>query len=960
MTDAIGTAAIYVTGNTDDLAVAIQRAKGLMSGMGAQAQAEAAKLTAADRQRIASLNQQIDKLGMTREQQLAYNVTLRTSGTVQTELLNKIRANSAGIVAQGKAVEKAGIQFNQYGLSQKQQVAAMRQVPAQITDIFTSLQGGQNPLTVLIQQGGQLKDVFGGVVPAARALGSQVLKMVNGWTLLGGALAVTGFAYLQGEQRANAFNSALIMSGQATRLNSDELQAMAQSLDNVSGVTTRQAADALTQIVATGKIATGQSLLVAEAAARMQDVTGKAMSETISEYAELARDPANAILKLNESENFLTQAVYARIKAMQDAGDIEGAAAAATEARAQAQIERAAQVEASLGLVSGAWFKIKQNTGEAWDSAVNYFVNLDREAKDASNTLSRMWQSIKMPGIAGMFGMQAALSGGSESAEDAAARQKAAADQKAINSEAQRQLDAIIAGNRTRAEQQDLEIQRIKNLAKATNLDTEATNKLIDASNKAYNASLAKGPKPVNLDNAQSSAALQAIKDNLAEEQNAIQNSTRTLQAEYAAKLVTSQEYYAKTRDLLKQDTAAQEKALTDQIAFLKSRNVAGKDSINVTKEIGQLESKLAKVRADSGTQLAILGIQETAFNKNRALAADAFREALERSNEAAQASVNAAVARIGMGQQEAAQLEKIAQIRADSADKEAQYARDFAKDNDREQYEQRIADLQHFTNERIRIEVDGFAAVKEAQADWLNGLNAGLQNWLDATRDVAGQVAAVTNRSMDTVADAFTEAASTGKFAWKDMLVSILKDVEKFLVKQTILKFVQLAMSLFGGGATTSGTGAGASVNFGNNTSDFATNMGSFIANAKGNAYSGSPSLSEYSGTVVNRPTPFLFAKGAGVMGEAGEEGIFPLSRGSDGKLGVKAIGAAGGGQIVSVPVSITINSDGSANSQVSTGEDAARFREFGENMRSMAQQEIQRAMRPGGSLWRAGVSTG
>ena len=48
------------------------------------------------------------------------------------------------------------------GISDKQTAAALRGVPAQFTDIIVSLQGGQAPLTVLLQQGGQLKDMFGG------------------------------------------------------------------------------------------------------------------------------------------------------------------------------------------------------------------------------------------------------------------------------------------------------------------------------------------------------------------------------------------------------------------------------------------------------------------------------------------------------------------------------------------------------------------------------------------------------------------------------------------------------------------------------------------------------------------------------------------------------------------------------------------------------------------------------
>ena len=48
------------------------------------------------------------------------------------------------------------------GLSAAQMTNNLRMVPAQMTDIVTSLASGQKPMTVLLQQGGQLKDMFGG------------------------------------------------------------------------------------------------------------------------------------------------------------------------------------------------------------------------------------------------------------------------------------------------------------------------------------------------------------------------------------------------------------------------------------------------------------------------------------------------------------------------------------------------------------------------------------------------------------------------------------------------------------------------------------------------------------------------------------------------------------------------------------------------------------------------------
>ena len=83
------------------------------------------------------------------------------------------------------------------------------------------------------------------------------------------------------------------------------------------------------------------------------------------------------------------------------------------------------------------------------------------------------------------------------------------------------------------------------------------------------------------------------------------------------------------------------------------------------------------------------------------------------------------------------------------------------------------------------------------------------------------------------------------------------------------------------------------------------------FFANADGGVYS-SPSLSQYSGQVVSKPTFFAFARGAGVMGEAGAEAILPLKRNASGKLGVQASGSGGGHTFHFTLNGITSEADG------------------------------------------------
>src|SRR5690606_36214751 len=72
------------------------------------------------------------------------------SGDVLEPYLGQLRKAE---MAQAASVKSMG----SMEMSAKATAAAMRGVPAQITDIAVSLQGGQRPLTVLLQQGGQLK-----------------------------------------------------------------------------------------------------------------------------------------------------------------------------------------------------------------------------------------------------------------------------------------------------------------------------------------------------------------------------------------------------------------------------------------------------------------------------------------------------------------------------------------------------------------------------------------------------------------------------------------------------------------------------------------------------------------------------------------------------------------------------------------------------------------------------------
>lgn len=189
--------------NADSLASAL----GKMTQAGNQASNSASKVKKATKEEADALSDLLDRID-------PVNAALNKLDKQQREL-SKFKAkdmiDDETFDAYSKKIEVTrnrltgfSDQLNKTGMSAKQTAAAMRMVPAQLTDIVVSLQGGQAPLTVLLQQGGQLKDMFGGIVPAAKALGSYVLSLANPFTVSAAAVGVLTYAIYQNRQEIEA------------------------------------------------------------------------------------------------------------------------------------------------------------------------------------------------------------------------------------------------------------------------------------------------------------------------------------------------------------------------------------------------------------------------------------------------------------------------------------------------------------------------------------------------------------------------------------------------------------------------------------------------------------------------------------------------------------------------------------------------------------------------------------
>ena len=268
------------------------------------------------------------------------------------------------------AQEAASQGLGKIGMSAKATEAALRGVPAQFTDIFVSLQGGQAPMTVFLQQGGQLKDMFGGAAPAAKALGGYVLGLVNPFTVAAAAAAALGAAYYQGSQEADEFVRAIVLTGNASGVTTSQLRDYAREIDAVVG-TQAQAASGLADFVAAGVRGGEELRRYTQTAIEWEKVTGQAVGKTAEQFSALQKDPLAAVLKLNEGANFLTVSVYEQIKALEDQGKKAEASRVAMDALDSSMRDRGKTIKESLGYIERGWLSIKGAAADAWDAMLN-------------------------------------------------------------------------------------------------------------------------------------------------------------------------------------------------------------------------------------------------------------------------------------------------------------------------------------------------------------------------------------------------------------------------------------------------------------------------------------------------------------------------------------------------------------------------------------------------------------
>ncbi|MIE50343.1 phage tail tape measure protein [Salmonella enterica subsp. enterica] len=209
--------------------------------------------------------------------------------------------------------------------------------------------------------------------------------------------------------------------------------------------------------------------------------------------------------------------------------------------------------------------------------------------------------------------------------------------------------------------------------------------------------------------------------------------------------------------------------------------------------------------------------------------------------------------------------------------------------------YQEALALNKRYLDERLRDQ-QGFYAASDAQrSDWADGMREGFANWADTASDYASQSADLVNNAMSGLVGNISDALAGNKVDWEDWASSVLQSMQKIILNAMLVDSLRSASNSGFFSSIGGMFGAGAGAASGSTPSGAYNSAVSGIKlNAKGGAYA-SASLSAYSNSIVRTPTYFAFAKGAGLMGEAGPEAIMPLTRSADGSLGVRMVGTPG-----------------------------------------------------------------
>lgn len=769
------------------------------------------KLDATTKRFLASLERESDQAGRTRSEYLQLRAAkmgvadqagpmiarLREQEAAQRAAADAAKLEAAAVKEAMRAKQAGAQVFSEYGMSAKQTTAALRQVPAQLTDIVVSLQGGQAPLTVFLQQGGQLRDVFGGAAPAARALGAAVGRMVTPLNLALAATAGLALAFYEGSKQANEFNRAIIASGGSAGLSAAGLAQAAAQVGAIAGAygIAREAAVALAE---TGTLSGGNLESALRGVTAGVEVTKKSVADMVTIFSDLQKDPIKAVTELNVKYNFLTAAVYNQIRALQEQGRTQEAATLAIRTFADTLENRQSKIVENLGYIERGWRAIKNEIAAATETAVSFGRQQtdDRALVQARNRLASYRQSAG-PGGGAPGSRIAELVKEAELEVNTIERRigaqnrlaeyqgRANADRQAAFAAEQRITDQIDKG-KTKQQQLNDELGKFRKDLESIRAANPSSAALKPENIAAAEAAIRNRFKEGG--GGGSVAAGVRLLENLRQQEQA----TRA-QLDADEKLTSSQQKLVQFSQQIadikeKKILTADEKSL-----LANERAIRNQYEKNIAAEV-ELENRKKTTKELERQQKLYDQFVERARQLEMTMA---------QANEGRRTQNDQRLAMFGLGTQSQEQMRGRMQIE----DEFKKYRDQLTKATPEsllgsDEYKREVEKIKESLRQALADQDAYYNSLREKQANWVNGANQAVQNYVDNAANVAATTDKIFSDAFKGLEDVLTNFVTTGKLSFEDLSRSIVASVTRAIIQAQIV--APLAKSLqgsFGGG---------------------------------------------------------------------------------------------------------------------------------------------------------------
>ncbi|HFS4295064.1 TPA: phage tail tape measure protein [Escherichia coli] len=693
---------------------------------------------------------------------------------LDTDARKTASAVEQGLSRQALAAQKAGISVGQYK-------AAMRTLPAQFTDIATQLAGGQNPWLILLQQGGQVKDSFGGMIPMFRGLAGAITLPMVGVTSLAVATGALAYAWYQGDSTLSAFNKTLVLSGNQSGLTADRMLTLSRA-GQAAGLTFNQASESLAALVNAGVRGGEQFDAINQSVARFASASGVEVDKVAEAFGKLTTDPTSGLIAMARQFRNVTAEQIAYVAQLQRSGDEAGALQAANDIATKGFDEQTRRLKENMGTLE-TW---ADKTGKAFKSMWDAILDIGRpessadmlaSAQKAFDEADKKWQwyqsrsqrrgktSSFRANLQGAWddrenarlGLAAAtLQSDMEKAGELAARDRAERDasQLKYTGEAQKAYECLL----TPLEKYTARQEELNKALKDGKILQADYNTLMAAAKKDYESTLKK-PKSSGV----KVSAGERQEDQAHAALLALETELRTLEKHSGANEKISQQ----RRDLWKAE---------NQYAVLKEaatkRQLSEQEKSLLTHEKETLEYK---------RQLAELGDKVEHQKRLNELAQQAAR--FEQQQGAKQAAISAQARGL--------------------TDRQAQ----------RESEEQRLRDVYGDNPDALAKATSAlkntWSAEEQLRGSWMAGLKSGWGEWAESATDSFSQVKSVATQTFDGIAQNMAAMLTGSEQNWRGFTRSVLSMLTEIFLKQAMVGIVGSIGSAiggaFGGGASAS-----------------------------------------------------------------------------------------------------------------------------------------------------------